>query len=51
MLIWLFEGTQEIKMVQSNDGHGRPTTPHTHTHTHAFLPISKDVLFMRANLV
>lgn len=25
--------------------------PHTHTHTHTLLPISKDVLFMRANLV
>lgn len=46
VLIRLFGETQEIEFVQSNDGQS-----HAARQTYHFPPISRDVLFMRANLV
>lgn len=46
MFIRVFGETQEIEFVHSNDGQSPAAL-----HAHYFLPISRDVLFMRANLV
>lgn len=46
MLIGVFGETQEIEFVQSNDGQS-----HAALQTYHFSPISRDGLFMRANLV
>lgn len=46
VLIRVFGETQEIEFVQCNYGQS-----HTALQTYHFPPISRDVLFMRANLV
>ena len=46
VLIRVLGETQEIEFVQSNDGQSHAALQMDH-----FPPISRDVLFMRANLV